>query len=176
MTEIDFIPTTKSLTSKQFEMLVLVAEGLTGKEIAHRLGISYSATSQRIETLRQKFGGITKYEMARQARQMLFASDDPELRDCIKDTGDKFHLPNQLFGDDDARRNQAESELTFADSMPLRVTAPWEGIEADSLVPKVLDGENAVPARWAFVVITAIGIAILLLVLFAVADTIGDLV
>lgn len=79
-----------TLTERQAEMLTLLAEGLTGKEIAGRLRISYSAVSQRIETLRKKFGGVTKNELARMYREHLATgAQEP----CTNYTGKKKSSP-----------------------------------------------------------------------------------
>lgn len=43
----------------------MVAEGLTSKEIARKLHISESAVNQRIETIRQRLGGLPRSQIAR---------------------------------------------------------------------------------------------------------------
>ncbi|MCB2058663.1 MAG: helix-turn-helix transcriptional regulator, partial [Novosphingobium sp.] len=59
----------RQLTPKQREVLALVADNRTSKEIAGRLGISESAVDQRIEGVRTKLGGIPRGELARLFRQ-----------------------------------------------------------------------------------------------------------
>ena len=54
-----------ALTPKQREVLRMVAEGLTSKEIARKIGISESAVNQRIETIRQRLGGLPRSQIAR---------------------------------------------------------------------------------------------------------------
>ncbi|WP_340588351.1 LuxR C-terminal-related transcriptional regulator [Erythrobacter alti] len=177
------------LPAKQLETAILLAEGLTGKEIAARLAISHSAVAQRIETLRRKFGGITKSELARLAREELSSTEITrpfptavggsettlDERACIKYTGQKNHLPNASDHGEDTARNRPDTELLFSDAFAVDATPPWIGRQDERLVPEVLDGENATVARWAYVVGAAIGLAILLLVLLAVADTLSDL-
>lgn len=58
------------LTEKQKEVLSLVAEGMTSKEIARKLGISESAVNQRIEVIRQRLGGLPRTQIARLYRRM----------------------------------------------------------------------------------------------------------
>lgn len=58
------------LTDKQKEVLALVAEGMTSKEIARKLGISESAVNQRIEVIRQRLGGLPRTQIARLYRRM----------------------------------------------------------------------------------------------------------
>lgn len=179
-----------ALTAKQQETATLLAEGLTGKEMAVRLDVSHSAVAQRIETLRSKFGGVTKHELARLAREWLAESNSccdashshvrsaaPQIDDaCIKYTGQKNHLPRSEPSGHQASRNRSETDLHFADAFTINATAPWMGEQDDRLVPEVLDGENAEPARWAYVVVAAVGMAILLLVLLAVVNAVSELV
>lgn len=57
------------LTEKQREVLALVADNRTSKEIAGLLGVSESAVNQRIEMIRGRLGGIPRGELARLYRQ-----------------------------------------------------------------------------------------------------------
>lgn len=57
------------LTTKQREVMALVADNRTSKEIAGLLGISESAVNQRIEMIRTRLGGIPRGELARLYRQ-----------------------------------------------------------------------------------------------------------
>lgn len=53
-----------ALTDKQREVIIYVSEGLTSKEIARRLGVSESAVNQRIETIRQRLGGLPRAQIS----------------------------------------------------------------------------------------------------------------
>jgi DNA-binding CsgD family transcriptional regulator len=57
------------LTDKQREVLALVADNRTSKEIAGLLGVSESAVNQRIEVVRSRLGGLPRGELARLYRQ-----------------------------------------------------------------------------------------------------------
>lgn len=57
------------LTAKQKEVLGYIADGLTSKEIGRNLGISESAVNQRIETIRQRLGGMPRAQIARLYRR-----------------------------------------------------------------------------------------------------------
>lgn len=59
------------LTAKQREVMALVADHRTSKEIAGLLGISESAVNQRIEMIRSRLGGIPRGEIARLYRQQF---------------------------------------------------------------------------------------------------------
>lgn len=77
------------LTDKQREVLALVADNRTSKEIAARLGISESAVNQRIEMVRARLGGLPRGELARLYRQELMP-DESEVENL---TWQKIQLP-----------------------------------------------------------------------------------
>lgn len=54
-----------ALTDKQREVLALVSEGMTSKEIARKLVVSESAVNQRIEVIRLRLGGLSRAQIAR---------------------------------------------------------------------------------------------------------------
>lgn len=54
-----------NLTAKQREVLDLLAEGLTSKEIARELSVSPSAIDQRLKGLKEKLGATNRAEIAR---------------------------------------------------------------------------------------------------------------
>ena len=79
------------LTKKQRDVLALVADNRTSKEIAARLGISESAVNQRIEMVRARLGGLPRGELARLYRQE-FSPNDLNAED-VSPTWQKIHLP-----------------------------------------------------------------------------------
>ncbi len=165
--------TLRSLTSKQREVLALLGEGRTGKEIATVLGISESAVVQRIEKVRAKFDGATRQQLGRIWRdhRSLLTNDD-----CNQFTGKNFQLPPNLASTDTATKDSAATHVEFMDSVTFETEAPWRTKREPRIVPEVLDGENASTFRWLFALAAALGIACLLLVLLAVSNAVGQLV
>lgn len=94
------------LTRKQREVLALVADNRTSKEIAGLLGISESAVNQRIEIVRTRLGGLPRGELARLYR-LNFSTDEGEKGP----TWQKIHLPNSA-----GNGNGAEAESIHAGS------------------------------------------------------------
>lgn len=78
------------LTRKQHEVLALVADNRTSKEIAARLGITESAVNQRIEMVRSRLGGLPRGELARLYRQE-YLETAPDKR-SENETWQKIHL------------------------------------------------------------------------------------
>ena len=66
---VQFTSLFESLTVKQHEVLELVAENWTSKEIAARLGVTESAINQRIEAVRVRTGFLPRAHVARAYRQ-----------------------------------------------------------------------------------------------------------
>lgn len=79
------------LTRKQCEVLALVADNRTSKEIAGLLGISESAVNQRIEIVRARVGGLPRGELARLYR-LNFSTDEPSDIPIWQ----KIHLPESV--------------------------------------------------------------------------------
>lgn len=80
----------EGLTVKQREVLEFLADNRTSKEIAGALDVSESAVNQRIDTLRQRFGGITRSELARRYRSLHDGARPAQT--CEKLTGENLHL------------------------------------------------------------------------------------
>lgn len=161
-----------TLTTKQRELLGLIAEGLTGEEIAAQLNISHSAVRQRIQKLRQKFGGIPKVALSRAYRDHVQAQ---AASDCTKETVTSLHLPDFVSDGQSGQQNQPHDEFVLNDSYVTEAFAPWSTRSNDRLVPEVLDGENSTFARWLYVIGAAVSLAVLLLVLLAVSSAVGEL-
>jgi len=162
-----------ALTDKQREVLALLGEGRTGKEIANTLGISESAVTQRIEKIRARFDGVTRQELGRIWRE----HGDPKTTwTCKEFTGKSFEL---LSAQDELQQSEQDGEarkVEFADSALFNVKAPWEETLEPRIVPEVLDGENATMFRWIYAVTAAVGIVVMMLILLAVANALGNMV
>lgn len=97
------------LTRKQREVLELVADNRTSKEIAAILRISESAVNQRIESVRSRLGCLPRGELARLYRQ---TQPDPSGNSLENpDTCKKIQVPQPVRTDQGGR---AESIFAFA--------------------------------------------------------------
>lgn len=158
-----------SLTDKQLETLQIVADGRTHKELARIAGISVSAATQRIETLRAKFGGVTKAELARIHRQHRKDGD------CKEFTGKIFQLPLEAPHPPNSGWNRVQEQGLLADASPVfSADAPWENHEPE-VVPEVLNGRHSTAFRLAATAGLATAILVFAIVLLAVANMISDM-
>jgi DNA-binding CsgD family transcriptional regulator len=94
------------LTKKQREVLALVADNRTSKEIAGLLSISESAVNQRIEIVRARLGGLPRGELARLYR-LNFSTETP----ADDNTWQKIHLSESGAGSNGAATGSIQASL-----------------------------------------------------------------
>ena len=161
------------LTEAQLEALELIGRGLTTKQIAHELGLTESGATKRVETLRAKFGGITKNELGAIARE---AQDSAVSGQGKKLTGKKTTLASPVFFPSSDAPNDAGSQLLLRDAQTFDARSPWAADSEPHVVPEELDGKDATTFRWLATVGIAVGMAVVMLVMLAVANAVGDMV
>jgi len=115
------------LTAKQREVMALVADNRTSKEIAGLRGISESAVNQRIELIRARLGGIPRGEMARLYRQQFM--QEHALRANYPQTWEKIQV-----------------QLTTSDGQSENVEGPSGATTAPLQSGKT--GSGSQPSRW----------------------------
>ena len=101
------------LTPKQLATLDLISEGRTHKEIAVCLGIGKSATGARIDSLRSKFGHVTKAELGRIHREHLSSRG---VENVLRETS---QLPGQADETPKGDRRRNGTTMQLADSNPV---------------------------------------------------------
>lgn len=133
--------TLDGLTDKQKEVLSLVAEGMTSKEIARKLGISESAVNQRIEVIRQRLGGLPRSQIARLYRRMSTVLITVPPSNPV--TGKSIHLiPDDL----DGQHSEPEgSEVSTTLSQASNVVGSQPFVEVRKNLSSALDGPSG---RW----------------------------
>lgn len=142
------------LTDKQHEVLTLVAENRTSKEIAWELGISESAVNQRIEGVRNRTGSPPRAELARAYRQYQKLPDP-----ACNPLPDKNPQVTSIEPvDDEWGQDEPGDRLRLSDGVTFRVEAPWHSEPVDRIVPEVLDGPDAGLNRMAAMVLIAGGL------------------
>lgn len=138
------------LTDKQAAVLDLLANGRTSKEIAGALGLSESAVNRRIELLRTRFGGITRLELARRYRDWAAFHG---ITDGVETDRQSLRLAEPAAAEQKPLEDGEDAALTFRDSVAISIDPPWTGAAEPKVVPRVLDGENAVLTRGAAIAV-----------------------
>ena len=158
-------------TDRQIEVLSLVARRLTIKEIAAELGVSESAINQRIRTLKEKARVNTHRELAQMYLDFC-AEDVPASpyfseKTCSDSACRISQLEASSLIQNEGTESKSRSAFSFHDSQLFRSEAPWLEIDEPRVVPRVLDGPNAVWFR--IVAIFVIAVALMVSVIVGLA-------
>lgn len=156
------------LTDKQIEVLELLVDHRSTKEIARILGISPSAVDQRIYAAADRLGEADRRQLARKYLSLKLT--------CDKLTGGFSQVQRDGEKDEfDFQESQSAGIFRFNDATDFHQFAPW--IE-DSRLPLLekLDDRTGPLGRLAVIVATAALLALLLLAGLAIARTLGDVI
>lgn len=159
-----------TLTDKQREVLTYVADGLTSKEIARKLDVSESAVNQRIESIRQRLGGMPRSQIARMHR----------LQSTVVMT---IPTSNSLTGNPIALQSgPALGQVTLVEGVaePAAPSAQQAGdmLQPSTIFPRLetaLSGPNGAWFRLAAIVGLAGATAVITLVVVAVMHSLDGL-
>lgn len=164
-------------TPRQRAVLDLLANSRTSKEIAHQLGISEAAVNRRIEVLRSRLGGVTRHELARQYREWAAQRADLSAdRACEENEMQILPLAATAPPSDVRRRDDMVPGEAMRDQLAISIEAPWSQPAEPSVVPGVLDGDNALLTRGAAIGIILFAILASLVVGIAAARALADVV
>lgn len=152
-----------TLTAKQREVVALVSEGLTSKEIARNLGISESAVNQRIEVVRQRLGGMSRAQIARIYRQTN------TLVITIPTSKSLTGKPIQL----QALARTAQPLQPEGVGNPAATDDRVIGVLQPSTLPSLFHGPNARLIRLAAIVVIALGLLALAVLTIVASHILG---
>lgn len=156
------------LTEKQEQALGLVADHMSSKEIAQRLGISPHSVDKRLDDARRRLGAATRKEAAR-----LFTDQKRALHGGEWFTGETVTVPKSgtsAHTDEDERNDALYS---FADVGIMPQPAPWRSWTA--AVPEIKPERLSIGARIGIVLAGALGLVVLVLLLLALMQGIQSL-
>lgn len=154
-----------ALTDKQREVLALVSEGMTSKEIARKLSISESAVNQRIEVIRQRLGGLSRAQIARIYRHTSTLLMTIPTSNSL--TGKSIPLTSE--GDAEQQSSAEGAAVSVAS-----VDGDF-GVLQPSTFSSHLNGPNVRLMRTAAVVIIAVGLLAVLLLTLVVGHTLTQI-
>ena len=136
-----------ALTPKQREVLDLLIEHKTSKEIARRLDISPHTVDQRIEFAKRKLGLRSRNELAAQYRQMV------EIYDHL--TYEFSRIGSPAIPLDDGRRDEVELALLATHPNLTKLGHDSAGDADYRVVPEMFEGRYGTLARIGAIVATA---------------------
>ncbi|WP_240344502.1 helix-turn-helix transcriptional regulator [Novosphingobium sp. THN1] len=150
------------LTAKQREVLDLLIQHMTSKEISRQLGISPHTVDQRIMLARAKLGVATRGEVAQAYRRLVETYEQPVYEDSHIGFP-PLPVENSSRDDIDVGPSGAEARLPVQDAPGIegRADAPVERrrqapAEADGMVyhhvlPEMFDGPNGTLLRLGYI-------------------------
>lgn len=156
----------EDLTSKQMEVLDLVVDRRTNKEIAALLAISPSAVEQRLQSVRRKFGVRSRAELARAYQHAQ--------NTCQVSTGAKFQVDQGIEDTDYSGVNSDDVSAEGLVGSVDRSMASVPGWRRGDLQGKFLDGlDNSVGVlgRIAALTITSAAFALLILIVSKMSNS-----
>ena len=154
------------LTRKQREVLDLVLQHQSSKQIAKTLGISPYTVDQRIAAARSRLGVATRGEVARTYGRLL------EI--CGETAYGSPHMDFEVVSKDEpAQAEEREPIFSLSDAGTINVPAPWEktGLSRSSL--EALDNRFGVAGRLGLIVVLSALTAVMFLTLVAVAQVLS---
>ena len=134
------MPSKRDLTSKDMQVLAMISERLTVKEMAARQGVSISAINKRIRTLKEVFEVNTHRELHEAYAEM---AEKGGFDVCTESTCTKNALPEFSEPTDRSAQDEKASVAALQDSITMRIDTPWAVHEEPRIVPRMLDGPNA---------------------------------
>jgi DNA-binding CsgD family transcriptional regulator len=155
-----------ALTDKQREVIALVSEGLTSKEIARTLGISESAVNQRIEVTRQRLGGLSRAQIARIYRQTSTLVITIPTSNSL--TGKSIQLQR------DSNLEQ-QGVLEGAEDLVASANNGIGVLQPSNLSPLISLAPHSAAARLALIALIAAGLLASVVLLLTVAHMLGTL-
>lgn len=159
----------QQLSAKQREVLDLVLDRRTNKEIARVLGISVSGVEQRLQAARQRLGAHSRADAARTYERLLTT--------CGLSTRGKFQFPERQCAAPSEERDTAD-EVVFSleDSARFDWAVPWASDRGSGRVLEMLDAKFGVAGRLLAIAAMTLSIAIVALIVLAIANALDGLI
>lgn len=165
------------LTPRQREVLELLSQRASHKEIARRLDISVGRVSQYVRSLKDKFDAQTLGELV--AAYRVLGSDSATNTPCNFSLSRDFKLP-----DEQALAHQGPEadvgRLHFEDAQQTW-PSEWAGLQSpeqessDRSVSRVLDGKHGTFFRVGYMIAVAFGTMLVVLTGITMATALSDL-
>ena len=156
-----------TLTKRQLDVLDGISRRQSIKQIAFGLQVSESAVNQHIKALKNKLEVGSLGELAEAYRRISDRYDD---RFCRKTASRKKQLPPLADSSDVSREDDLEPVIAFHQPLAYEMKAPWTSMVGPPVVPRVLNGENAIWVRGAAIIVMAVGMLATVMIGLGVAQ------
>lgn len=156
------------LTAKEREVLDLVLQHHTSKEIARTLELAPNTVDMRLRSARSKLAARDRNDIARIYRELLESCGKSTCGPAVMSAASRDWVtapPEKL----------SRSKFVFNDAASFTLPAPWQNSSGPNL-PEVLDKRFGKVWRVAAIPLGALSLALLALVLIAIAQSLGMLI
>jgi len=177
----------KRLTDRQRAVMERIDRRVPIKVIATELGVSETRINQHIRALKDFYDAASLGELVENYRATLTpeaaeaaAENDPgtiadgALRNPFSEPAYTNSQINDAADPADFGDRDDPGRLVLSDAMPLIQQAPWLKPGEPRVVPGVLDGEHAVPARLGAIIGIAAGILASVILVITAAKTLSE--
>lgn len=177
----------KRLTDRQRAVMERIDRRIPIKVIATELGVSETRINQHIRALKDFYDAASLGELVENYRATLSpeaaeaaAENDPgtiadgALRNPFSEPAYTNSQINDAADPADFGDRDDPGRLVLSDAMPLIQQAPWLKPGEPRVVPGVLDGEHAVPARLGAIIGIAAGILASVILVITAAKTLSE--
>lgn len=156
------------LTLKQREVLDLVLQHQSSKQIAKTLGISPYTVDQRIAAARARLGVATRGEVARAYGRLLEICGETAY-------GSPYVESIPIPVDGLTQADEREHIFSLSDAGVINVPAPWEKPKFSRAGLEALDDRFGVAGRLGLIVVLSALTAIMFLTLVAIAQVLSTM-
>ena len=157
----------KKLTKRQIDVLDGISRRQSIKQIAFGLQISESAINQHIKTLKTNLEVGSLAALTEIYHSIPVVNED---RDCRKTASRKKRLSHLTECIDVKGKDGIEPIVAFHQPLSYEMRAPWISMVGPTVVPRVLNGENASWVRGAAIIVMTVGILATVMIGLGVAQ------
>ena len=177
----------RPLTERQQAVMERIDRRVPIKVIAQELNVSETRINQHIRALKDIYSAENLGDLVECYRADIAANSEEESAEDTAAEGprtpaqgalsESAYSKNQIAASGEIENYRASNdpgELVMSDVLPLEEQAPWLRSREPRVVPRVLDGENAVLFRLAAIVGIAFGVLAAVVLTVTAAITISD--
>ena len=161
----------RPLTKRERDVLDGIDRRLPLKLVAAELGVSESRVNQHVRALKERYRVNTLPELIEAWRR-----EEPDFVGETTYRNSAWRIPQVPAGagGGDGSDRVAPGEFVLADAAPFAIEAPWMTRIEPRVVPRMLDGDNAVLLRLALIIGLALGLVAAIVLVVTASLTLSE--
>lgn len=161
----------RPLTKRERDVLDGIDRRLPLKAVAAELGVSESRVNQHVKALKERYDVHTLPRLV-----AAWRDEEPDFQGETAYRNSAWRIP-QVSGEaggGDGSDRVAPGEFVLADAAPFAIEAPWMTRIEPRVVPRMLDGDNAVLLRLALIIGLALGLVAAIVLVVTASLTLSE--